>query len=215
MTHYNFQSLYNRIRIPYVCVAFFVVIILVDLLGIGFDALAATSNINVFTTVSAGTLDFVSASSSQSFTGVTVDFTAQTATMPDLGAMRIKDARGSGAGWSLTLGGQDWSELNNSAPGGHHNQLDYDSTGTDGNLGKMCMIVASGQIRSQAGQSTSGITKGSLACFSASVSSLSIYTASATNGKGNYWIMDFSLQQYIPSNPTAQNLTTTLTLTLS
>lgn len=94
-------------------------------------------------------------------------------------------------------------------------QLDYDGTGSDGNFGKMCMVVASGQIRSEAGQNTSGVTKGSLGCFSAGVTSLSVYTAAGGSGKGDYWITDFSLQQFIPSNPTAQSLTTTLTYTLS
>jgi hypothetical protein len=170
---------------------------------------ATTGNLVAFTTVSAGVLQLTSASTSNSFTGVSVSFVSQTATMSDLGAMRVSDARGSGAGWSVVLTGTDWKS------GQDVMQLDYDGTGSNGNLGKMCLIVASGQIRSEAGQGTSGITKGSLNCFSASVTSLSIYTASATNGEGDYWITDFSLQQYIPSSPTAQSLTTTLTITIS
>ena len=79
----------------------------------------------------------------------------------------------------------------------------------------MCLVVASGAIQSIAGQGTTSITKGALDCFSASVSSIDIYTADSSFGKGDYWITDFSLQQYIPSNPTAQNLTTTVILTVS
>ncbi len=202
-------------KMVYIGVLLAVAFMTAQLFTLGYRAFAATSNSNWFTTVTAGTLSIISASSSNSFTGVAVSFSSQTATAPDLGAVRVSDARGSGAGWSLALSGVDWNELNNNAPGGHIAQLDYDGTGSDGNLGKMCLIVSSGQIRSQAGQNTTGITKGSLACFSGGVSSLSIYTASSTNGKGDYWITDFSLQQFIPSNPTAQNLTTTLTLTLS
>lgn len=202
-------------RMVYIGVLIGVLLMSYQLFTLGSRVSAATANESFFTTITAGTLNIVNASTSNSFTGVAVSFSSQTATANDLGAINVEDARGSGAGWSLTLSGTDWNELNNSAPGGRHNQLDYDGTGSDGNLGKMCIIVASGQISSAAGQNTTGITKGSQACFSASVTSLSIYTAAAAAGKGNYWITDFSLQQFIPSNPTAQNLTTTLTLTLS
>ena len=202
-------------RMVYIGVVIAVLLMAYQLFTLGFRVMAVTSTSSWFTTVSAGTLAITTASSSNSFTGVSVTFTSQTATAPDLGGARIQDARGSGAGWSFTLSGQDWGELNNQAAGGRHNQLDYDSTGADGNLGKMCMIATNGAIRSQAGQNTAGITKGSTNCFSASVTSLTIYTASSGNGKGDYWITDFSLQQFIPSNPTAQNLTTTLTFTLT
>ncbi len=203
-------------RMVYIGVVLAVLCMSAQLFTLGYRAFAATANSNWFTTVTAGTLSIVSASTSNSFTGVSVSFSSQTATAPDLGAVRVSDARGSGAGWSLALSGVDWNEANNNGGGNvHTDQLDYDGTGSDGNLGKMCLITTAGQIRSQAGANTTGITKGSLACFSASVNSLSIYTAAGGSGKGDYWITDFSLQQFIPSNPTAQNLTTTLTLTLS
>ncbi len=197
-------------------VALIVLLISTRLFTLGYRAFASTNTVNAFTTVTAGVLQTTSASTSNSFTGVNVLFTSQTATMPDLGAMRVSDARGSGAGWTMALSAVAWNEANNNGGGNvHTNQLDYNGTGSDGNLGKMCIITSAGQIRSQAGANTTGITKGSLACFSASVNSLSIYTAAGGSGKGDYWITDFSLQQFIPSNPTAQNLTTTLTLTLS
>ena len=196
-------------RMVYIGVVIAVLLISYQLFTLGTRTLAATANSVWFTTVSAGVLNIVSASTSNSFTGVSVTFSSQTSTASDLGAVRLSDARGSGAGWTLALSGTDWKA------GQDVMQLDYNGTGSNDNLGKMCMVVASGQIRSEAGQNTSGITKGSLGCFSAGVTSLSIYTASATNGKGDYWITDFSLQQFIPSSPTAQNLTTTLTLTLS
>lgn len=197
-------------------VAGIVVMFVVQLFTSGYRLYAATTgNVNVFTTITAGTLQLVSASTSNSFTGVSVAFTSQTATMPDVGAMRVSDARGSGAGWSVALSGADWAQLDFGGAGERPKQLDYDGTGSDNNLGKMCLIVSAGAIRSQAGASTTGISKGSLSCFSAGVSSISIYTAAAASGQGDYWITDFSLQQFIPSSPTAQNLTTTLTLTIS
>ncbi|MBI4090654.1 MAG: MerR family transcriptional regulator [Candidatus Komeilibacteria bacterium] len=196
-------------RMVYIGVVIAVLLISYQLFTLGTRTFAATANSTWFTTVSAGTLSIVSASTSNSFTGVSVSFSSQTSTAPNLGAVEVQDARGSGAGWTIALSGTDWKA------GQDVMQLDYDGTGSNNNLGKMCIIVASGAIQSVAGQDTTGITKGSLGCFSASVTSLSIYTAAAASGKGDYWITDFSLQQFIPSNPTAQNLTTTLTLTLS
>lgn len=196
-------------RVAYIGVVIAVLLMSYQLFTLGTRAFAVTSTSTWFTTVTAGTLSIVSASTSNSFTGVSVSFSSQTATAPSLGAVRVSDTRGSGAGWTIALSGVDWKA------GQDVMQLDYDSTGSNGDLGKMCLIVSSGAILSIAGQNTTGITKGSLTCFSASVTSLSIYTAAAASGKGDYWITDFSLQQFIPSNPTAQNLTTTLTLTLS
>ncbi|MBI4090652.1 MAG: hypothetical protein HY422_01360 [Candidatus Komeilibacteria bacterium] len=201
------QPVARGMRIGIVIAVF---LIMAQLLTMSSRSIAATTgNVTAYNTISAGVLQLVSASTSNSFNGASVLFVSQTSTMSDLGAMRISDARGSGAGWTFALSGTDWKS------GQDVMQLDYDGTGSNDNLGKMCFIVASGAIRSEAGQDTSGITKGSLGCFSASVTSLSIYTAAAASGKGDYWITDFSLQQFIPSNPTAQSLTTTLTLTVS
>ena len=190
------------------CVALLMV---VNLFGLGFQNVKAFTNqtTTMFTTVNAGILDVVSASSSNSFSAVSVSFTAQTSTASRMGAFRISDARGSGAGWTVNLAANDWKS------GEDVMQLDYNSTGSDGNLGKMCLIVSSGAIASVAGQSTSNITKGSLDCFSASVSQIDIYTAASSFGKGDYWITDFALEQFIPSNPTAQSYTTTIVLTVS
>ncbi|MBI4090653.1 MAG: hypothetical protein HY422_01365 [Candidatus Komeilibacteria bacterium] len=196
-------------RMMDVMVALVVIAMSYQLFTLGTRTQAATASWTSYTTVSAGVLQFVSASTSNSFSGVSVLFTAQTSTLADVGAVELSDARGSGAGWTLSLSGTDWKA------GQDVMQLDYDSTGSDGNLGKMCLVVASGAIQSVGGQNTSGITKGSLGCFSAGTTSLSIYTAAAASGKGDYWITDFSLQQFIPSNPTAQNLTTTLTFTVT
>jgi|SRR3990167_7196217 len=183
----------------------------INLAFLGPQSIFAFSNqtTTMYTTVTAGILDILSASSSNSFTGVSVSFSSQTATASDMGAFRLSDARGSGAGWAVNLSARDWKA------GEDVMQLDYNGTGTNDNLGKMCLIVASGAINSIAGQSTASITKGGLDCFSASVSTIDIYTAASSFGKGDYWITDFSLGQYIPSNPTAQNLTTTVILTVS
>jgi hypothetical protein len=181
-----------------------------ELVGLGTQKILAYSNqtTTMYATVSAGILDVISASSSQSFSAVSVQFTAQTSTA-DLGALRVSDARGSGAGWTINLAGNDWKA------GQDVMQLDYNGTGANDNLGKMCLIAANGAISSIAGQNTTNISKGGLDCFSGTVSQIDLYTASLSYGKGDYWITDFTLAQYIPSNPTAQSITTTIVLTVS
>ncbi|OGY44853.1 MAG: hypothetical protein A2729_05525 [Candidatus Buchananbacteria bacterium RIFCSPHIGHO2_01_FULL_39_14] len=179
-------------------------------LGTNSNVYAVTNSTStMYTTVSAGILDVISASSSASFSGVNVSFSAQTSSINPFGAFRVEDARGSGAGWVVNLSGNDWKA------GEDVMQLDYNATGADNNLGKMCLVVDNGSILSNSGQSTASITKGGTDCFSAGVTSIDIYTAAATFGKGNYWIKEFKLEQYIPSNPTAQNLTTTVVLTIT
>lgn len=182
-----------------------------NLLSMGFNSVLAYTNqtTTMYTTVSAGILDLPSASSSDSFSGVSVTFSAQTSTLAKMGAFQVSDARGSGAGWTVNLSANDWKAAQDVM------QLDYNGTGSNGNLGKMCLIVASGAIQSSAGQDTTNITKGAVDCFSSGVSQIDVYTASSSYGKGQYWVTDFSLQQYIPSNPTAQSLTTTIILTIS
>ena len=200
----------KKISISTVVVLAVVVYMVINLIRLGGGGVWAYSNqtSTMFTTVSAGILDIVSASSSNSFTAVSVLFTSQSTTA-NLGAFRVSDARGSGAGWTVNLTGNDWKA------GAEYMQLDYNGTGSNDNLGKMCFIVASGAIQSIAGQDTTSITKGGLDCFGADVSTIDVYTAAASFGKGDYWITDFTLSQYIPSNPTAQNLTTTIVLTVS
>lgn len=190
-----------------------VIVMLYSLLGVNTASNVwadETQTTTVYATVSAGTLDVTSASSSFSFnSAITVSFSAQTNTITKLGASQIQDARGSGAGWTLNLSATDWKS------GQDVMQLDYDGTGVNDNLGKMCLIVASGAISSVAGQATTNITRGDLDCFSASITSIDIYTAASSWGKGQYWVTDFGLQQYIPSNPTAQSYTTTIIFTIS
>lgn len=192
-------------------IAIVVLYMVYNLMSLGFNSVMAYTNqtTTMYTTVSAGILDLPSSSSSDSFSGVNVSFSAQTSTLTKMGAFQVSDARGSGAGWTVNLSATDWKA------GEDVMQLDYNGTGSNGNLGKMCLIVASGAIASSAGQDTTNITKGGLDCFSATVSQIDVYAASSSYGKGQYWITDFSLQQYIPSNPTAQSLTTTIILTIS
>ena len=203
----------NLGKLSYGFVAGAIIFILYSLFSLGFGTSSnvyATTNATstMYTTVSAGILDVISSSSSASFSGVSVSFSAQTSSINPFGAFRVEDARGSGAGWVVNLSGNDWR------PGGEM-QLDYDATGTDTNLGMMCLVVDNGSILSNSGQDTTSITKGGTDCFSATVTSIDIYTAASSFGKGNYWIKEFKLEQYIPSNPTAQNLTTTVVLTIT
>jgi len=198
-------------KVGYGVVASAVVFMLYSLFNLSIIGVLAdeTQTTTMYTTVSAGTLDVTAASSSFSFgSAVTVSFSAQTNSIVKLGANRVQDARGSGAGWALNLSSTHWKS------GQDVMQLDYDGTGANDNLGKMCLIVASGAIASVGGQDTTNITKGALDCFSASITSIDIYTASSSFGKGDYWVTDFGLEQYIPSNPTAASYTTTITFTI-
>lgn len=208
----------TRAKAAYMPIAAVVVLMLFQLFNLGPQGLLAFTNqtTTMFTTVTAGILDIVDASSSMSFTGVNVLFVSQTATSElssggknDMGAFRVSDARGSGAGWTVNLAGNDWKS------GKDEPQMEFDGTGTDNNKGKMCLIVASGAINSIAGGDTTNVNLGALDCFSASVTSIDLVTADSSFGKGDYFITDLYLEQYIPSSPTAQSLTTTIILTVS
>ena len=208
-------------KFSYAGVAGVVLLMLYSLLSLSLQNVLAneTATTTMYTTVTAGVLDFINSSSSESFTGVTVSFTSQTSTIANnkMGAFSVQDARGSGAGWAVNLGAADWKS------GVDVMQLDYDGSGrgknenntTDG-LGQLCMIATSGAIRSAAGQATTNINKGVTDCFSSTtaVTAIDLYTADPSWGKGQYWITDFKLEQFIPANPTAQSYTTTISLTI-
>jgi len=202
-------------KVSYIGMAAVVLYMLFHLVTLGIgganNAIRAYTNqtTTMYTTISAGILDIVSASSSASFSGTTVSFSAQTSSLSKFGAFRVQDARGSGAGWTVNLACNDWKDSN----GDIH--VDCDREGSDEDYGKMCLLVSSGAINSIAGQDDTNITKGALDCFGTSVSSIDLYTAASDYGKGDYWVTDFSMEQYIPSNPTAANLTTSLVLTVN
>lgn len=198
-------------KISYSIVAGIVIFMALSLFNLNiFHVLAdETQTTTIYTTVSGGILDVLSASSSASFdSAINFAFTAQTSTLTSLGAIQIQDARGTGAGWGLDFSSFDWKS------GEDVMQLDIDGDGTGSNLGQMCLITDNGAISSAAGQDTTSVSKGSTACFTAVVTSIDMYDAASTFGKGQYWITDFSLGQYIPSNPTAQEYTTTIVFTI-
>lgn len=226
-THY-FQDLSdvklpkgNRSAATYMSVMVGVAFMMFNLFNLGTSGVNAFSNqtTTLYTTISAGILDIVDASSSVSFVGVSVEFTSQTSTSQaedgknDMGAFNISDKRGSQAGWTVNLAGSDWR--GNNGTGEITMQLDHDATGSDGNLGKMCYIPGSGAVRSESGQDETNVSLGSIDCFSGAVSQIDLVTASAGFGAGDYWITDVYLEQFIPSNPTAQSLTTTIVITVS
>ena len=128
--------------------------------------------------------------------------------------MKVIDDRVTTPGWTLAISGQDWAKLNQGGAGEHPNQLDYDGTGSDGNLGKLCPKPNNGTLYAEAGSLT-GVTKGTNQCFSAGVSSITVVSATNGNGHGTYWLTDMPAEQFFPSNPTAQSYTTTITFTLS
>lgn len=214
-TNYFQKSTDNsKVRsLTYAGLAVAVLIMLFNLFNLGYQNILAYTNqtTTLYQTVTAGILDIVSASSSLSFdSSLNVSFSAQTATKTNFGAFRVSDARGSGAGWTVNLAGNDWKA------GQDVMQLDYDGTGSNDNLGKLCVTnLASCSKTSIAGQDITNVTCGALDCFSATVSQIDLVTASTSYGKGDYWISDINLQQYIPSNPTATTYTTTIVLTAS
>ncbi len=150
----------------------------------------------------------VTASSSNNFdSSLAVLFTSQTSTMTKSGAIKIEDDRGTSAGWTLNLTATDWKS------GQDVMQLDYNGTGKDDNLGKLCPFPNDGNLYAESGSMT-GVSKQSNACFSASVSAIDLVVATNGNGNGTYWLTDMKLEQYIPSNPTALEYTTTIVYTL-
>ena len=154
-----------------------------------------------------GILD-TTASTSQSFNApLDVIFTSQTSTMSDIGAIKIVDDRGSSAGWTVNLTANDWKTTTGAM------QLDYDGTGSNDNLGKLCAFPGSATLYVESGSLT-GVSKGENDCFGASVQTIDVATASATNGTGTYWLTDMALEQYFPSNPTAEVYTTTIIYTV-
>ena len=103
------RALVKRIPLAYAVAAAFMLLMAFNLFGLGKKAIYAFTNqtTTLFQTVNAGILDVVSASSSQAFGAVNVSFSAQSTT-GNLGAFRVEDARGSGAGWAVNLAGNDW-----------------------------------------------------------------------------------------------------------
>ncbi|MBI4090483.1 MAG: hypothetical protein HY422_00495, partial [Candidatus Komeilibacteria bacterium] len=174
---------------------------------VGGNAIVATPTFDI-TSVATGSLQ-LTASSSQSFAAaLTVLFTSQTSTMSNVGAINVADDRSGSPGWSLAASGADWKS------GQDVMQLDYDGTGSNDNLGKLCIKPNNGTLYAESGSLT-GVSKGSLACFSASVTSINLITATAGNGTGTYWLTDMPAEQFFPSSPTVASYTTTITLTLT
>lgn len=209
----NYEPTSKIKKVSYGIVTGVVLFMLYGLLNLSMVEVFAdeTATTTLYTTVTGGVLDITNASSSASFNegaALSFSFTAQTASISALGAFQIEDARGTTGGWGVDLSATDWKS------GEDVMQLDYDGTGSDDDLGKMCLIVASGAINSVGGADTTGATKGADGCFSAGVTSIDIYDFSAPYGAGQYWITDFTLEQYIPGNPTAQEYTTTIVYTL-
>ncbi len=167
-----------------------------------------SSTCNTFTTVSAGSLS-LTASSSQSFdAAIIVQFTSQTSTMSSTGAIKVADTRGGSPGWTLVMTGADWKS------GQDVMQLDYDGTGSDGNLGKLCPKPNTGTLYAESG-SLVGVSKGTNQCFSSGVTSITALSATSGNGTGTYWLTDMPAEQFFPGSPTVASYTTTIVFTLS
>lgn len=156
---------------------------------------------------SSGAFDAYASSTISFDASLPVLFASQTSTITKFGAIKIQDDRGTSAGWTLNLAGNDWKTTTGDM------QLDYDGTGTDGNLGKLCANPNAGNLYAETGSLTN-VNKGALDCFSAGVTVIDVVAASASYGNGTYWLTDMSLGQFFPSNPTAAIYTTTIVFTL-
>jgi hypothetical protein len=75
--------------------------------GLPSAALAATDDTSV--TLSGGTLAFTTAPTANNFAGVTLSGATQTLTT-NFNDWRVSDARGSGAGWNVTIGASQFSD---------------------------------------------------------------------------------------------------------
>lgn len=201
----------NLKMLSYVPVVVGIAFMLFNLLNIGTQNLFAyeSQTSTVYTTVAGGIFTIQNASSSFSLSEVNVSFTSQSSS-GTIGAIQVDDSRGTGDGWTINLSSYDWRW--NEAQ-----QLWHNNDGTGSNRGIMCLVVDGGAISQNAalGQDTTSINKGTTDCFADGVTSaIDLYEALEDYGKGNYWITDFTLEQFIPANPTAQSYTTTIVLTI-
>ena len=172
------------------------------------DGSAYTNKICATAAAAAGSLTLTASSTNSFNSAITVAFASQTSTISNIGAIKASDSRGGAPGWTLSMAAADWKS------GQDVMQLDYDGSGSDGNLGKLCPKPANGTLYAETGSLT-GVSKGTNQCFSAGVTSITIVSATNGNGTGDYWLTDMPAEQFFPSSPTPQSYTTTIVLTLS
>ncbi|MBI4090482.1 MAG: hypothetical protein HY422_00490 [Candidatus Komeilibacteria bacterium] len=155
-----------------------------------------------------GTLSLTASSSISFDSSLVVQFTSQTSTVSNTGALQVADDRGGSPGWTLGMSCNRWVEEDGTL------SLRCKGTGSDDNHGKLCVFPANANLYAESGSLT-GVSKGQNECFSSAVTSINILTATAGNGTGIYWLTDRTAEQFIPENPTAAVYTTTITYTLS
>ena len=121
--------------------------------------------------------------------------------------MKIIDDRGTSAGWTLNLTGSDWRASTEQI------QFNYNGKGSDNGKGKLCAFPNGGSLYAESGSLT-GVSKGGIDCFSSTLSTIDLVTATNGNGNGTYWLTDMKLEQYVPANATATVYTTSIIFTL-
>lgn len=182
-------------------------LVLVMFIGLSLQVNAAlTDDTELSLTITGGTLD-VYASSTASFTGVNFSFSGQSSANNPLGDVNVIDARGTGAGWTVNVTGEDWSSGTST--------MDYDGDGST--TGQLALDVPEiGEVTYDAnGDDLTGMTMGIDTAFSAATSTINFATVSNSNGSGDYWYADFNASQFIPGNQEAGTYNMTLTLTAS
>ncbi|OGY44173.1 MAG: hypothetical protein A2729_00990 [Candidatus Buchananbacteria bacterium RIFCSPHIGHO2_01_FULL_39_14] len=166
----------------------------------------STGQVTVLSAAS-GAFDVYASSSASFNSALPVIFTAQTSTMTSVGGMKIIDDRGTSAGWTLNLTGSDWRASTEQI------QFNYNGKGSDNGKGKLCAFPNGGSLYAESGSLT-GVSKGGIDCFSSTLSTIDLVTATNGNGNGTYWLTDMKLEQYVPANATATVYTTSIIFTL-
>ena len=167
---------------------------------------AANDNTELTLEIIGGNLS-VDATSTATFAGVNFSFTGENSTGNALGDITMEDLRGTGAGWTVDITGEDWDNGTTT--------MDYDGDGSA--TGQLSLdIPTSGNVSANPnGDDTTGISMGADDSFDSGTDTINFMTASNGNGSGAYTITGLTAAQYIPPNQDAGTYNMTLTLTAS
>lgn len=164
--------------------------------GVAGPAVAADDT-NV--TVTGGTLAITAAPTASNFTGVTLDGTAKTTTAA-LAAFEVNDARGTGAGWNVTIAGTAFAE---------HSGTAYVASGktlANGSLDIAVPTVAQDGTTSAVPTMTGGTVDGT---------TRKIASAAVDTGMGKFDVGAAALTLSIPASAYAKSYRSDLTISVN
>jgi len=162
-------------------------------------AKAADTQLNQ--TITAGTKS-VQAPASVDFSAVNYSFSEQTSTT-SLDNIQPKDETGSGAGWTLDITAENWTSGANTM---------YYASSTDGELTINQDSVSISKTVGQAIDPTYGPIEGSTDTFSTATTTITIMSADAGYGAGEYDADGYEFQQLIPGLTEAGDWNSTTTV---